>query len=82
MLGADEQAPEDAVLVIDGLFMHTPPLRTRWDLSILLDVAPDVAAERLRLRDGEAPTARYRGGQELYFAACDPQSRATLVLGW
>jgi uridine kinase len=82
VLGADEQAPEDAVLVIDGLFMHAPPLRTRWDLSILLDVAPDVAAERFRLRDGAAPTARYQRGQKLYFADCDPRSRATLLLPW
>jgi hypothetical protein len=73
---------EPCHFTIDGLFMHTPPLCARWDLSILLDVAPDVAAERLLIRDAAAPTARYRRGQELYFAACNPRSRATLVLPW
>jgi uridine kinase len=82
VLGADEQAPADAVLVLDGLFMHAPPIVERWDLSILLDVAPEIAAQRFRERDGVEPAARYVRGQELYFAACDPRVRASLVLPW
>jgi uridine kinase len=82
VLGADEHAPADAVLVLDGLFLHRPELRDRWDLSILVDTPPAVAAEWLRARDGAAPSERYTRGQELYFADCDPRSRATLVLDW
>ena len=74
--------PPDALLLLDGLFLHREELRDRWDLSILLDVPPSVAAERMRARDGVAPRRRYVRGQELYFAACDPRARATLVLDW
>jgi uridine kinase len=82
VLGADEHAPQDAVLLIDGLFMHRQALRDRWDLSILLDVPSDVAARRLQQRDGVPPAARYTQGQDRYFAACGPRSRATIVLPW
>jgi len=80
--GADEQAPPDAVLLLDGLFLHRDELHDRWDLSVLLDVPPPVAAERLLRREGVPTRARYAVGQQLYFAACDPRSRATLVLEW
>lgn len=77
-----EDAPAHAVLVLDGLFLHHPALRGRWDLSILLDVAPEVAAHRLHARDGVPTRERYVRGQELYFAAVDPAAHATLVLPW
>lgn len=82
VITVDESAPQDAMLVLDGLFLHREELRDRWDLSILLDVPPSVAAERLLTRDGAGPTPRYVHGQELYFAACDPRSCATLLLPW
>ena len=80
--GVDEQAPEDALLLLDGLFLHRDELRDRWDLSILLDVPPDVAAARLLEREGKPNRPRYIVGLQLYFAACDPRSRASLVLPW
>jgi uridine kinase len=79
---APEDAPADAVLVLDGLFLHRERLRGWWDLSVLLDVPPDVAAARLLQRDGVPTRDRYVRGQELYFADADPHRRATLVVGW
>ena len=75
-----EDAPHDAVLLLDGLFLHRPELRDRWDLSILLDVAPEVAAARLLQRDGKPTRHRYVRGMELYFAAAEPARHASLVL--
>jgi uridine kinase len=72
----------DAVLILDGLFLHRRELRRWWDLSILLDVPPTLAAKRLLTRDGEGPRERYLRGQELYFAEADPRRHAALVLPW
>jgi uridine kinase len=77
-----EDAPGDAALILDGLFLHHPELRRHWDLSILLDVPPAVAAERLLRREGKPTRHRYVRGQELYFADVDPAAHAGLVLPW
>jgi uridine kinase len=81
-VSADEHAPGDAVLLLDGLFLHRDELRDRWDLSILLDVPEQVAAARLLAREGQSTRERYVLGNRLYFARCDPRSRASLVLPW
>jgi uridine kinase len=77
-----QEAGPDAVLVLDGLFLHRSELRDWWDLSILLDVAPAVAAARLRARDGQPTRPRYVDGQALYFADARPAERASLILAW
>ena len=77
-----DDAPLDAALLLDGLFLHRSELRHRWDLSILLDVPPAVAAERLLAREGKPTRHRYVRGQELYFEDADPASHAGLVLPW
>ncbi len=82
-------AAADAVVVVDGMFLHREELRGFWDYSLFLDVPFEVAAARMALRDGPGaapPSAvppnrdRYVGGQQRYFAAADPASRADLVL--
>jgi uridine kinase len=77
-----EDAAGDAILVIDGLFLHREELRPWWDVSIWLDVAPAVAAQRLLLRDGRPTRSRYVRGNELYFAAVRPPLHASLTLTW
>jgi uridine kinase len=77
-----EDAVSNAVLILDGLFLHRPELRHWWDTSILLDVPPAVAAARLQRRDGAPPNARYVGAQEMYFQLADPRRHAVLVLPW
>lgn len=79
-------APRDAVLVIDGIFLHRPALRDLWDWSVWLEVPFDVAYARMAMRDGcdpdpDAPTnARYRGGQELYLRDASPREAASVVV--
>ncbi|WOQ68668.1 uridine kinase [Microbacterium limosum] len=78
--------PADAVLVVDGVFLHRPQLADIWDWSVWLDTPPDVASARMALRDGsdpdpDAPGNRYRRrGQESYMAEVDPRNRAAAVI--
>jgi uridine kinase len=79
-------APRDAVLIIDGIFLHRPELRNLWVWSVWLDVPVDVAYHRLALRDGTDPdfqassNARYREGQELYLREANPRAEASAIV--
>ena len=76
-----QQAPADAVLVVDGIFTHRDELAGAWDLSVFLQVSFAETERRMAVRDGgPSATSRYRDGQRLYLAACDPAHRATLVV--
>jgi len=72
----------DAILLVDGIFLHREELRDHWDLSVYLDVPRSVTAARMALRDGGAPDvdARYVEGQRIYHRACDPAGRASVVV--
>lgn len=76
----------DAVVVVDGLFLHRPELAGVWDLSVLLVAPVGVTTGRMGMRDG-TPTDpddpwnwRYTEAQRIYRDRCDPASRATLVV--
>lgn len=79
-------APAHAVLVIDGIFLHRDELAGAWDFSVFLDVPFAETARRMAGRDGtpsdpdDPAMHRYVGGQRLYYAACTPRDRATLVI--
>ena len=85
-----ETAANDSVLIFDGVFLHRDELATFWDFSIFLDVDFETAIERAERRDlelfGSAANVRaryeqrYVPGQRLYFARCNPNRRATLVV--
>ena len=74
-------APDDAILIVDGLFLNRPELRGIWNYSIWLQVDQDVAAARMLERDGE-PTnpERYSGGQALYLEDANPSAQATALI--
>jgi uridine kinase len=79
-------APRDAVLIVDGIFLHRPELRDLWDWSVWLEVPWDVAYARMALRDGSDPdpdapsNTRYREGQELYLDEADPKAAASVII--
>jgi uridine kinase len=81
-----EVVGEDAVLVLDGIFLHRPELRGYWDLSVFLEVPFEVSIARGAARDGGDPDPdadvnhRYVEGQRLYLARCAPQEHATHVV--
>lgn len=79
-------ASRDAVLIVDGIFLHRPALVDMWDWSVWLEVAPEIAALRVAERDGTDPDAyapsntRYRIGQELYLREAQPRAAASVVV--
>ena len=85
------QAPEDAVLVFDGIFLHRPELRAAWDFSIFVDVTFETSLRRNLIRYeaehgrvdamvAEDFHTRYAPGQRLYLDACHPRSLASVVI--
>ncbi|GAA2584451.1 hypothetical protein GCM10010435_72880 [Winogradskya consettensis] len=81
-----QQAAPDTILVMDGLFLHRDELRGYWDFSVFLSAPFEVTVPRMAARDGSHPDpdhpsqARYVQGQRLYFAACRPWERASVVI--
>jgi uridine kinase len=77
-------APDDALVLVEGTFLHRDELVGLWDFSVFLDVSFDEAARRMSARDGLAPDdprhQRYAGAQRLYFEAARPWERASLVV--
>ena len=80
------QAADDALVVVDGLFLQRPELRAFWDVSVFLDVPFEVSVRRMAARDGtpddvtDPVVRRYVDAQERYFAENAPRSRATFVV--
>lgn len=81
-----ELADDDAILVLDGVFVHRDELCRYWDYSVWLEVPFDVAVARAAKRDRGDPdpnskkNRRYVDGQRLYIAECHPRDRATVVI--
>ncbi|MCG7286840.1 uridine kinase [Cellulomonas sp. ACRRI] len=81
-----QTAPRDALVVVEGTFLHRDELAGYWDRSVYLHVPFAEGARRMAARDGadpdlrRGPLRRYLGAQRLYFAAARPWSRASLVV--
>ncbi|MFJ6654004.1 uridine kinase [Microbacterium sp. NPDC091313] len=79
-------APRDAVLIVDGVFLHRPEIRGIWHWSVWLDAPWSVAFARTALRDGTdadpdaAANARVRAGQERYLAEAAPRRAASAIV--
>ena len=78
------QAPPDAVLVVDGVFLQRPELDVGWDLVVHLRVPDEEVLRRAALRDGPRSLPLYRKrylpAQRLYEQACRPAERADVLL--
>lgn len=88
----DEQttAPDDAILLADGVFLQRPELAGHWDLRIYLHIGLDESLRRGVDRDrhwmgGAAEAERryrtkYLPAEERYLAEVRPRDRADVVL--
>lgn len=78
--------PRDAVLIVDGVFLHRPELRGLWHYSVWLEVPLAEAYRRLQQAIGADPrpdaasNARYVGGHALYLADAAPRGRAAVAI--
>ncbi len=79
-------APPDALVVVEGTFLHRDEVAGFWDFSVYLDVPFAETERRMAHRDGLAADTvhglmrRYTGAQRLYFAAARPWERASVVV--
>jgi uridine kinase len=86
LTSAVQVAEPGSVLVVDGIFLHRDEIVDAWDLSVFLDAPFTETARRMAERDGTDPdpehprTRRYVEGQRLYYAACQPQQRADILI--
>jgi uridine kinase len=85
-----QHAAPTAALIVDGIFLHRPELRSCWDLSMFLKVDFDVSLPRGAARgptfdaiDPDSPPhRRYVGGQRRYLAECNPEQQADIVIDY
>ncbi|GAA2688890.1 MULTISPECIES: uridine kinase [Actinosynnema] len=78
--------PGDAVLLLDGIFLHRDELAPLWDCGIFLRVRFAVSGARMAIRDGSDPdpghpsNRRYVEGQRRYLSECHPEARVCAVV--
>ena len=86
-----QTAADDAVLLVDGVFLQRPELVDVWDLRIWVEAPFDVTVQRAISRDvatGAVNAAeirakyerRYVPGQLLYMNECHPREGAHVVV--
>lgn len=85
-----EPVPADAIVVVDGTFLHRTPLPDHWDYTVFVDTPMDVARARGIARDadalggdeaaGKAFDQRYHAACRIYLDEVDPRRRASRVL--
>lgn len=86
LVGPWRAREDDAVLVVDGVFVQRPELADAWDLVVWLEVADEVRVARMAVRDGSVDDVanpdqqRYLGAQRIYRETCDPVARADVVV--
>ena len=87
------EAPENAILLFDGVFLLRPELIQYWDFSIFLDVDFSVSVPRAVLRDISGSgrnmdvntlrmryERRYVPGQRFYFSQVRPKEQASIIV--
>lgn len=73
--------PDDAILIIDGVFLNRPELRGLWNYSIWLDVPRDLAGRHAQPQAGSDDAGeRLSGGQNLYWAEARPRTAAVAII--
>jgi uridine kinase len=85
-----EQAAEEAILLLDGVFLLRPELRAHFDFSVFVRVDFDVTLARAERRDvdlfGSSEEVRrrylerYIPGQRIYLTTVQPERWASIVV--
>lgn len=83
-------AANNAILILDGVFLLRPELEPWWDFSVFVDVAQSLSLERGLARDAgvlgdEAEVRklyaeRYLPGEQTYLEHINPRAKATVIV--
>ena len=83
-------AANNAILIVDGVFLLRPELEAWWDYSIFVDISQDLSMERGVARDtgvlGDAANVRklyeerYLPGEALYMERVNPRAKANVIV--
>lgn len=83
------QAPQSAILIVDGSFLQRPEIAKLWDVAVFVDTSSEVSRHRDVARDAdqlggieEAENAfkvRYHAAAQLYLDKVGPADQADLV---
>lgn len=83
-------ATNDAIMIVDGVFLQKEQISRYWDYTILIEVDDQTAIERGARRDAkrigsykearEAFTNRYIASQKIYYSECEPVKYSDIVI--
>ncbi len=83
-------ADENAIVLVDGIFLLRPELFDFWDVKILLDIHIETSLERAIERDlyqhgsiaaiNRIYHLRYIPAQKIYYERCFPRQRADIII--
>ena len=83
---SEARAGDDAILLLDGVFLQREELKGHVDYRIYLKVDRPEALRRAAGRDGSSDSLddplnrRYIDAHGLYFAQCDPETNADVLV--
>ncbi len=86
VISPEEIAPYRAILIIDGIFLHRPELKSFWTYSVFLKAPFEVTIPRGAQRGTGSPdilaatNVRYIEGQRIYLRECQPHALANIVV--
>ena len=85
-----KRAAQDAIIIVDGVFLYKHTLVAYWDVKILLDTSDDTVIERGAVRDtarlGSYEVAkqkyidRYIASQTIYYQEELPEKKADIII--
>jgi uridine kinase len=83
------EAPQDSVLIVDGVFAFRKEYNRFWDFRIWLEIAEELSLGRALERDGETAGVaeaatlhreRYAPSEDIYIGEVNPQALAHYVV--
>ncbi|MEK6874224.1 MAG: hypothetical protein AABX52_00555 [Nanoarchaeota archaeon] len=87
-----QTATNNAILVMDGIFLFRPELVNYWDIKIFIDVDFKITLKRVIKRSDEVLylgteqdiinkyNQRYIPGQQIYFEQANPKEKADIII--
>jgi uridine kinase len=82
-------APDDAVAIVDGVFLMRPEVIAQWDLRIFVSTEVEKTVDRAVIRERRVSSPadverrwrqRYIPAQQLYFATVGPTDLADIIV--